>query len=81
MPTPTTGRASIFRGKGNGVRVQGLLTEKGGRALEKHRKELAAIVKEATGTRPTTVSDADVIEYLARGYMETWMQLHPGDKA
>lgn len=72
------GRASIFRGKGDGVRVQGLLTRAGGKALDKRRRELAGIVKEVTGTRPDSISDADVIEYLARGTAATWEALKSG---
>jgi hypothetical protein len=61
------GRASIFRGKENGVRVQGILTREGGKALEARRSELAKLCRKILGHKPTNVSDADVIEYLARG--------------
>lgn len=76
--TPTTGRASIFRGKDNGVRVQGILTAQGGRAFEQRRRELAKLHKQVTKRTPATVSDADVIEYLALGEDSTvaYLEMH-----
>jgi hypothetical protein len=68
MPrVPTTGRASIFRGKESGVRVQGVLTRKGGQHFEVRRRMLAKLYREVFGRAPATVSDADVIEFLAIG--------------
>lgn len=68
MPTTQrAGRASIFRGKDNGVRIQGLLTKSGGEAFERRRRELNKLVQEIRGEAPAVVSDADVIEYLALG--------------
>jgi hypothetical protein len=61
------GRASIFRGKEGGLRVQGILTRKGGAQFERHRKGLAKLHKQVTGREPAVVSDADVIEYLCFG--------------
>jgi hypothetical protein len=67
MAKPKTGRASIFRGKENGVRVQGILTRAGGKAFERRRAELAKLHRAVTGETPAVVSDADVIEFLAVG--------------
>jgi hypothetical protein len=61
------GRASMFRGKEDGVRVQGLITKTGGAKFELARRALGDLYSEVYGVRPTTVSDADVIEYMARG--------------
>lgn len=57
------GRASIFRNKRGGKRVQGLLTKVGADAFRSQRRILATLTKR----RVRDVSDADVIEYLARG--------------
>jgi hypothetical protein len=65
------GRVSIFRDKADGVRVQGVLTKKGGKAFERRRAELAKLHYHMMGVRPTVISDADVIEFLARGEWET----------
>lgn len=65
------GRASIFRGKENGVRVQGILTRTGGQHFEGARRELARIYQQELEVKPKTVSDADVIEYLALGEAKT----------
>jgi hypothetical protein len=64
---PKAGRASIFRGKADGVRVQGILTKRGARAFEQTRRSLAKLYQQVTGSKPAAVSDADVIEYLAIG--------------
>lgn len=74
----TTGRASIFRGKADGIRVQGLLTRTGGLAFEQCRRELAGLYESVTGQPPSGVSDADVIEYLARGIPATRAYLQRG---
>jgi hypothetical protein len=66
-PAPKTGRASIFRNKEGGGRVQGVLTKQGVALFEYHRKRLATLAKREA----SHVSDADVIEYLARGRQET----------
>jgi hypothetical protein len=58
-----TGRASIYRDKRGGDRVQGVITKTGSHAFEDARKRLARIVRRATDQ----ISDADVIEWLARG--------------
>jgi hypothetical protein len=72
MPkTPKTGRASIFRGKADGMRVQGILTKRGGEAFERERRNLERLHRQVTKRTPTVVSDADVIEYLALGEAAT----------
>jgi len=75
------GRASIFRGKEDGVRVQGIITAIGGDKFEQHRDKLRALYKRIMGQEPTTVSDADVIEYLARGAVETLHYLQDQKRA
>lgn len=65
------GRASVFRGKAGGVRVQGILTQRGGAAFERRRRELQRLYLASRGHLPTAVSDADVIEFLALGFEET----------
>lgn len=65
--TPATGRESLFRGKKGGDRVQGVLTPRGSRRFEAARARLGRLINKD----PEKVSDADVIEYLARGDEET----------
>lgn len=65
------GRASIFREKIGGDRVQGLITPIGSVRFEHARIRLAKL---ATREREH-VSDADVIEYLARGEENTRVYL------
>lgn len=60
------GRASIYRGKKGGDRVQGVLTRDGSRHFQVKRKQLALL----TRRRLSQVSDADVIEWMARGCPE-----------
>ena len=64
---PTAGRASVFRDKRGGDRVQGNLTREGKAAFLEARRRLAKLSKR----KLSAVSDADVIEYLARGEEET----------
>lgn len=61
------GRASIFRGKQGGARLQGVITKAGSNRFEQARKRLARLA----GRDVEEVSDADTIEYLARGEAET----------
>lgn len=61
----------MFRGKDDGVRVQGILTSTGGAKFETARARLAALFRSTVGRDPGPVSDADVIEYLARGEQGT----------
>lgn len=65
------GRHSIFRGKKNGVRVQGIITKIGGVKFEAAREQLGLLYFRVRGENATVVSDADVIEYMARGAAET----------
>lgn len=57
------GRPSIFRDKKGGSRFQGVLTPAGSRRFELARVRLAKLVSRD----PEQVSDADVVEFLARG--------------
>lgn len=61
------GRASIFRDKSGGDRVQGVITQPGSTRFEQRRAALAKLA----GRETEDVSDADVIEYLARGEKNT----------
>ena len=61
------GRKSIFRDKEGGGRVQGDLTLVGLLCFERARVRLARIAVR----KVPQVSDADVIEYLARGEQKT----------
>ena len=54
------GRPSLYPGKAGGRRVQGRLTRRGGLAFDAWRAWLK--LRKAR----TSISDADVIEYLAR---------------
>lgn len=61
------GPASVFAGKSKDCRVQGVLTPEGGAAFEAARARLGGLVD-----RPgSSVSDADTIEALARGWVQT----------
>ena len=70
-PKPTTGRASLFRGKEGGDRVQGVLTRAGSTAFAHQKQKLGRLV----GKDPEKLSDADVIEFLALGEEETCRRL------
>jgi hypothetical protein len=61
------GRASIFRDKKDGARLQGIITKAGSQRFEAARKRLARLAARDA----EEVSDADTIEYLARGEAET----------
>lgn len=67
------GRWSIFRPKVNDKehRVQGILTEVGREQFETGRARLAQLYKAIMGRDAVTVSDADTIEFLARGELAT----------
>lgn len=67
----TMGRASIFRDKEGGDRVQGLLTQRGSLLFEWKRQELAGLYEHVLKRAPVTVSDADTIEFALRGPKET----------
>ncbi len=59
------GQPSLFKNKTE--RVQGYITKVGSRRFSVARQRLA----ELAGVKPTRVSDADVIEFLARGEQNT----------
>jgi hypothetical protein len=61
------GRRSIFRGKLRTLRVQGIMSRDGMRAFKAARRQLAKLA----GVRIVDVSDADTIEFLARGAEDT----------
>ena len=71
MAKAKRGRASIFRGKDGGIRVQGIITKIGGTKFEAARSQLSQLYFDVHGAWPKTVSDADVIEYMARGFAGT----------
>jgi len=77
MPKTTMGRRSIFRDKikDSKYRVQGLLTKVGSAEFEAARRRLAKLAD------CDTASDADTIEYLARGEPNTraYIQQQQGD--
>jgi hypothetical protein len=61
------GNVSIFKDKAGGDRVQGNITPVGSRRFEQARARLGKLA----GREKEQVSDADVIEYLARGERDT----------
>jgi hypothetical protein len=67
------GRWSVFRDKVNDTehRVQGILSDIGRQSFERQREALARLYKAVMHRDPTTVSDADTIEFLARGELDT----------
>lgn len=65
------GRASIFRGKIDGPRIQAIVTRDGRRAFDRRRAALARLWTEVTGRFAVGISDADTVEYLARGEAAT----------
>ena len=71
MANHKMGRRSIFRGKADGYRVQAIITKVGGQRFERARRGLAALYERVYGVAPATISDADLVEALARGEEET----------
>lgn len=67
------GRWSIFRDKVKDVdhRVQGILSDIGRSSFERQREQLGRLYQAVMGRAATTVSDADTIEFLARGELDT----------
>lgn len=65
----TSHRPSIFKNKQ--VRVQGVISTMGSTCFEQRRKQLAKL----SGWDAKKISDADVIEYLARGDVSTKLYL------
>lgn len=66
-PKSKMGRPSIFRGKQGGRYVQAIITKTGGIEFQRARLRLGKLVRLVRGVMPATISDADVVEYLARG--------------
>lgn len=65
--TTQFGRPSIFRNKAGGKKIQGLITKTGTAEFERARKRLAHLAARSVAH----TSDADVIEFLARGEAAT----------
>lgn len=59
------GRPCVFRHKAGGMRVHGVITKIGRKRFEEHRRALSKL------SGITHPSDADVVEYLARGEAAT----------
>jgi len=72
--TVARGRPSIFRNKEGGARVHGVLTPIGSRRFEQARLRLARLAVRD----PEQISDADVVEFLARGDEATRRYLDEG---
>lgn len=70
-------RLSIFRDKTGGDRVQGDITPIGSSAFEAARRRVGKLA----GVEYEHVSDADTIEYLARGEKATRLYLAKLEKA
>lgn len=70
------GRLSIFGSKADGVQVHGVISKVGSQRFERERKKLAAIYLDVIGKKPAVISDADTVEFLARGVAETRSCLH-----
>lgn len=70
-----TGRPAIFRPKRKGRLIQGMLTDRGQSEFEAARKRLAKLADlyrvEGRRWKAADVSDADAIDYLARGHVAT----------
>lgn len=64
-------RVGIFRDKDAEYRVQGILSKRGYQAFEWARQQLQALYRSVMGVAPTVVSDADTIEFMARGEQDT----------
>ena len=77
------GRWSIFPDTNGGQRFQGVLTKEGGREFEKQRKRLRLVCREVMGRAPTRVSDANTVEFLARGELptRTYLKMQKDDGA
>lgn len=72
----STGRSAIFRGKVDGRRLQGVITNVGSIAFEQARARLAKLAD----VEKESVSDADTIEYLAIGETATKKYLEEKQK-
>lgn len=70
------GRLSIFGSKEDGVRIQGEISKRGALMFEQSRRRLAAMYEDIIGKKPTSISDADVVESLTVGVAATRGALH-----
>ncbi len=75
VKTPTMGRHAIFRGKQ--ARVQAIITKTGKLWFEQARAKLARIAE----LKPADISDADTVEFLARGEVNTRLYMRGTDRA
>lgn len=64
-------RLSVFQGKDQDARIQGLLTGRGMQFFEAARRRLHDLYKRHTGREIENISDGDTAEYLARGEQNT----------
>ncbi len=73
MTKTVTGRTSIFPGKVNDSdhRVQAWLTHGGRERFELARAHLADMARKHLRRPPSSISDADTIEYLTLGELDT----------
>ena len=65
------GRPCLFPNKMGGKQVHGFITRFGKRAFDRQRVQLGRLYLAVTGRRAPRISDADVIEFLARGDANT----------
>lgn len=63
------GRWSVFRDKKH--RVQGHLTDEGKQKFDELRAQLRSELIHCRGEAPGTISDADVMEFAVRGWLDT----------
>lgn len=66
MEPSLTGRPAIYRNK-NAKNIHGMITKEGAAAFKQARKAIAKVVDWPV----KRVSDADVMEFLARGFTST----------
>ena len=71
MARERRGRDSIFRHKAGGRRLQGIITKTGARQFKVHTARLRALFQEVMGRPAGSCSQADVVEFLARGEADT----------
>lgn len=70
------GRFSIFGDKSTGRDIHGIISYMGAIAFKRAEKRLSAVYEDVMGRKPASVSEADVVEYLARGEAETRLALN-----
>lgn len=61
----------MFGPKDDGIDIHGLITREGSGFFNEARAQVFDLYVKVFGREPAAVSDADVIEYLARGVRET----------